>query len=58
MYGLLQNARDFLRESAMLGRSAPPQRLFQVVGHVCANENSLTIRHLSQPLFQGVVFSK
>ena len=54
MHGLFQNARDLLRESAMLGGSAPPQGLFQVVGHVCANENSLTIRHL-QPLFQGVV---
>jgi hypothetical protein len=42
-----ENARDFLRESAMFRSSSPAQRLFQVVGHICADENSLTIRHLS-----------
>src|SRR5258705_4140095 len=52
VHGLLQNTRDLLRESAMLGCGAPTQRLFQVVGHIGANKNSLTIRHLSRPLFQ------
>ena len=57
MNGLLEDTRDFLRESAMLGRGAPAQRLFQVVGDIRANENSLTIRHLSRPLFQRIVYS-
>jgi hypothetical protein len=52
MNRLFQNAGDFLRERSVLGGSAPPQRLFQMVGYVRAYENSLTIRHLSQPLFQ------
>ena len=41
---------NHLKES--LRRRAAAQRLFQVVGHICADENSFTIRHLSQPLFQ------
>ena len=55
MNGFLKNAGDFLRESPVLRCGTPPQRLFQVVWHVGANENSFTIRHLSRPLFQRVV---
>jgi hypothetical protein len=43
-----------LRKRPVFGRRSPAQRLFQVVWHVGANENSLAIRHLSQPLFQQV----
>ena len=52
MYSLFEDTRDLLGESAVFGSSAPAQRLFQVVGYIRANENSFTIRHLSQPLFR------
>jgi hypothetical protein len=46
MHGFFQNPRDLLRERAMLGRCAAPQRFFQMIRDVRANEHSLTICHL------------
>ena len=46
VHSLFQNPRDLLRERAMLGGSAAPQRFFQMIRDVRANEHSLTICHL------------
>ena len=55
VHGLFQNTSNFLRESPMLRCGPPPQRLLQVVGHIRANKYSLTICHLSRPLFQPLL---
>ena len=50
MHGLFQDSRDFLRERSMLGGRAATERFLQVIGNVCAYENSFAISHLSSPL--------
>jgi hypothetical protein len=46
VHGFFQNPRDLLRERAMLGCGPAPQRFFQMIRDVRANEHSLTICHL------------
>ena len=46
----LEDARNLLGQSSMFGGSTPAQRLFQMVGHIRANENSFTIRHFCRGL--------
>jgi hypothetical protein len=46
VHGFFQNPRNLLRERAMFGRGAAPQRFFQMIWDVRANEHSLTICHL------------
>ena len=44
-----EDARDFLRESAMFGSSASAQRLLQVIRNVSTDKNAFSISHLSSP---------
>jgi len=46
MHSLFQDARNFLRQRPVLRSRATAQRLFKVVGDVCAYENAFAISHL------------
>lgn len=45
VYRLGQNARDLLRERAVLGGGATAQSFFQIVGDIRSNEDSLAVHH-------------
>src|SRR6185369_3471377 len=46
MHSLFQDARDFLRKRPVLRSRTTAQRLLQVVGDICADENAFAISHL------------